>query len=133
MANKGMSTKKRATNREVMEKLSTIEGKVEDIDPDRLMGEQGEMRKQIEEIQQALIRVVNQWDYQLNYHRNALAEVIGRVDLITGAIGESVPAAEDQPTIFPMKEEAPPETLMEETKETPAAPDEEASQPPPSE
>ena len=124
MANKGMPTKKRATNREVMDKLTTIEGKV---------GEQGEMRRQIEEIQQALIRVVNQWDYQLNYHRNALAEVIGRVDLITGAIGESVPAAEDQPTIFPMKEEAPPETLIEETKETPAAPDEEASQPPPSE
>ena len=125
MANKGMPTKKRATNREVMEKLSTIEGKVEDIDPDRLMGEQGEMRKQIEEIQQALIRVVNQWDFQLNYHRNALAEVIGRVDLITGAIGESVPPVEDQPAIFPMKEE-------EETKETPAS-DEEASQPPPSE
>jgi len=124
MANKGMPTKKRATNREVMEKLTTIEGKV---------GEQGELRRQIEEIQQALIRVVNQWDYQLNYHRNALAEVIGRVDLITGAIGESVPAAVDQPTIFPMKEEAPPETLIEETKETPAAPDEEASQPPPSE
>jgi len=116
MANKGMQTKKRATNREVMEKLTTIEGKV---------GEQGELRRQIEEIQQALIRVVNQWDYQLNYHRNALAEVIGRVDLITGAIGESVPAAEDQPTIFQEPEE--------ETKETPAAPDEEASQPPPSE
>ena len=125
MANKGMQTKKRATNREVMEKLTTIEGKV---------GEQGELRRQIEEIQQALIRVVNQWDYQLNYHRNALAEVIGRVDLITGAIGESVPAAEDQPTIFPMKEEALiEETPIEETKETPAAPDEEASQPPPSE
>jgi len=125
MANKGMPTKKRATNREVMDKLTTIEGKV---------GEQGEMRRQIEEIQQALIRVVNQWDYQLNYHRNALAEVIGRVDLITGAIGESVPAAEDQPTIFPMKEEALiEETPIEETKETPAAPDEEASQPPPSE
>jgi len=125
MANKGMQAKKRATNREVMDKLTTIEGKV---------GEQGEMRRQIEEIQQALIRVVNQWDYQLNYHRNALAEVIGRVDLITGAIGESVPAAEDQPTIFPMKEEALiEETPIEETKETPAAPDEEASQPPPSE
>ena len=122
MANKGMPTKKRTTNREVMEKLSTIEGKVEEIDP--LMGEQGEMRRQIEEIQQALIRVVNQWDFQLNYHRNALAEVIGRVDLITGAIGESVPAAEDQPTIFQEPEE--------ETKETPAS-DEEASQPPPSE
>ena len=125
MTNKGMQAKKRATNREVMDKLTTIEGKV---------GEQGEMRRQIEEIQQALIRVVNQWDYQLNYHRNALAEVIGRVDLITGAIGESVPAAEDQPTIFPMKEEALiEETPIEETKETPAAPDEEASQPPPSE
>jgi len=124
MANKGMPTKKRTTNREVMEKLSTIEGKVEDIDPDRLMGEQGEMRRQIEEIQQALIRVVNQWDFQLNYHRNALAEVIGRVDLITGAIGESVPPAEEQPVIFPMKEE--------EEEETPAS-DEEASQPHPSE
>ena len=124
MANKGMPTKKRTTNREVMEKLSTIEGKVEDIDPDRLMGEQGEMRRQIEEIQQALIRVVNQWDFQLNYHRNALAEVIGRVDLITGAIGESVPPAEEQPAIFPMKEE--------EEEETPAS-DEEASQPHPSE
>ena len=123
MANKGMPTKKRTTNREVMEKLSTIEGKVEDIDPDRLMGEQGEMRKQIEEIQQALIRVVNQWDFQLNYHRNALAEVIGRVDLITGAIGESVPPAEEQPVIFPMKEEE---------EKTPAS-DEEASQPHPSE
>ena len=124
MANKGMPTKKRTTNREVMEKLSTIEGKVEDIDPDRLMGEQGEMRRQIEEIQQALIRVVNQWDFQLNYHRNALAEVIGRVALITGAIGESVPPAEEQPVIFPMKEE--------EEEETPAS-DEEASQPHPSE
>ena len=124
MANKGMPTKKRTTNREVMEKLSTIEGKVEDIDPDRLMGEQGEMRRQIEELQQALIRVVNQWDFQLNYHRNALAEVIGRVDLITGAIGESVPPAEEQPVIFPMKEE--------EEEETPAS-DEEASQPHPSE
>jgi len=51
MANKGMPTKKRTTNREVMEKLSTIEGKVEDIDPDRLMGEQGAMRRQHEEIQ----------------------------------------------------------------------------------
>ena len=114
MANKGMQAKKRATNREVMDKLTTIEGKV---------GEQGEMRRQIEEIQQALIRVVNQWDYQLNYHRNALAEVIGRVDLITGAIGESVPPAEDQPSIFPMKEE----------EETPAPSEDEASQPPPSE
>jgi len=123
MANKGMSTKKRATNREVMEKLTTIEGKVGELDP--LLGEQGEMRRQIEEIQQALIRVVNQWDYQLNYHRNALAEVIGRVDLITGAIGESVPPAEDQPSIFPMKEE--------EEEETPAPSEDEASQPPPSE
>jgi len=122
MANKGMSTKKRATNREVMEKLTTIEGKVGELDP--LLGEQGEMRRQIEEIQQALIRVVNQWDYQLNYHRNALAEVIGRVDLITGAIGESVPPAEDQPSIFPMKEEE---------EETPAPSEDEASQPPPSE
>ena len=125
MANKGMSTKKRATNREVMEKLTTIEGKVGELDP--LLGEQGEMRRQIEEIQQALIRVVNQWDYQLNYHRNALAEVIGRVDLITGAIGESVPPAEDQPSIFPMKEEE------EEEEETPAPSEDEASQPPPSE
>ena len=124
MANKGMPTKKkRTTNREVMEKLTTIEGKFGEINPDRLLGEQGEMRRQIEEIQEALIRVVNQWDFQLNYHRNALAEVIGRVDLITGAIGESVPPAEQQPAIFPMKEEE---------EETPAS-DEEASQPPPSE
>jgi len=132
MANKGMPTKKRATNREVMEKLSTIEGKVGDIDPDRLLGEQGEMRRQIEEIQQALIRVVNQWDFQLNYHRNALAEVISRVDLITGSIGESVPPAEQQPAIFPMKEEETKETPAPEEEETPAS-DEEASQPPPSE
>ena len=124
MANKGMQAKKRATNREVMDKLTTIEG---------MVGEQGEMRRQIEEIQQALIRVVNQWDFQLNYHRNALAELISRVDLITGSIGESVPPAEQQPAIFPMKEEVIKETPAPEEEETPAPSEDEASQPPPSE
>jgi len=123
MANKGMPTKKRTTNREVMEKLTIIEGKVEEIDSDDLSEKQVELQRMLEEVQQALIRVVNQWDYQLNYHRNALAEVIGRVDLITGAISESVPSGDEQVSAFPVTQE----------REMPATSEDEASQPPPSE
>ena len=123
MANKGMPTKKRTTNREVMEKLTIIEGKVEGIDSDDLNEKQVELQRMVEEIQQALIRVVTQWDYQLNYHRNALAEVIGRVDLITGAISESVPSGDELISALPETQE----------REMPAASEDEASQPPPSE
>ena len=135
MTNKGMPTKRRTTNRELMEKIHTIENtlqanikivgaKIEGIDPHGLNETQVELQRQIEEVQQALIRVVNQWDYQLNYHRNVLAEVTGRLDLITGSIGESVPPAEieEEPAIFPITTE----------EDMPAPSEEEASQPPPS-
>jgi hypothetical protein len=133
MTSKGMPGKKRTTNRELLEKIHMIENtlqadikivgaKVEGIDPHGLNETQVELQRQIEEVQQALIRVVNQWDYQLNYHRNVLAEVTGRLDLITGSIGESVPPAEEEPAILPMPTQ----------EDMPAPSEEEASQPPPS-
>lgn len=73
--------KKRVTNAQLQKEITAYEDVVA-----AMSAETAELSSQVAALQEALVRVVNQWDGQMQQVGGALQEVIVRVNALTSGI-----------------------------------------------
>ena len=87
--------RKRITNKELEQRLDALDERVS-ADLETAMNLARNTSEQLEQAQQALIRVTGQWDAEVNTTRQAIMQIANRLDIIATAIGGVVPPSPPQ-------------------------------------